>query len=229
MSSWGWNLSPVDASLGTPLGKPAREEISLGKAKPGVGKLVTSEQESNTGTLSWEDPSLRVELPNPIQISVGNNSRTLPPQTMHCCCCLDESSRHHPGLFFPHPPFQALFRGPGRCCSSQLGALGKNFPSTFPVPGKNTEGSRREVSLKPAGSTRGGLFGNVAPRRECQLFIPVTRGTELGSSWLLRLHTRKCGLAGKPKPGLEARMGKTISVCFPGMRMNMRARDLWQG
>lgn len=159
MSSWGWNLSPVDASLGTPLGKPAREEISLGKAKPGVGKLVTSEQESNTGTLSWEDPSLRVELPNPIQISVGNNSRTLPPQTMHCCCCLDESSRHHPGLFFPHPPFQALFRGPGRCCSSQLGALGKNFPSTFPVPGKNTEGSRREVSLKPAGSTRGGYLG----------------------------------------------------------------------
>lgn len=114
---------------------------------------MTNEWESSTGPLSWEDPSLRAGLPNPIQRSVGNNSRTLPPQTMHCCC-LDESVRRHPGLFFPHPPFQALFQGRGRCCS-QLGALEKNFPSTFPLPGKDTGGSRQEVSPKPAGSTRG--------------------------------------------------------------------------
>lgn len=154
----------------------------MGKAKPGAGKLVTNEWESSTGPLSWEDPSLRAGLPNPIQRSVGNNSRTLPPQTMHCCC-LDESVCHHPGLFFPHPPFQALFQGRGRCCS-QLGALGKNFPSTFPLPGKDTAGSRREVSPKPAGSTwgvwgysgmwfRGGNAGSSSPSSEGQSWDPV--------------------------------------------------------
>jgi len=137
---------------------------------------------------------------------------------MHCCC-LDKSVHRHPSLFFPHLPFQALFQARRRC-HSRLGALRKNFPTTFSLPMKDTGGSRQEVSPKSAGSTwlcvRVLLFRSMVGWR--QLHHPHHQRSKAGVEWVAQAARRKAwGGLGSKKPGLKVRMEKTISICFPGM------------
>lgn len=157
---------------------------------------------------------------NPIQISAGNTSRTLPPQTMHCCCCLDESLCRQPGYFFPILPSK-------HCSRPQLAECpGRELSQHFPCPGKGTVGSRQRSHRWQREAHGGvGIFRNVVLRRECRLLIPSAEGQSwdpVGCSGSAR---RSVGWAGQPKPGL----GETISMCIPGRRMNMRDCDLQQG
>ncbi|KAK2532763.1 hypothetical protein Q9233_005117 [Columba guinea] len=89
-----------------------------------------------------------------------------------------------------------------------LGALGKNFPTTFPLP--KTRGLA-EASGKHAVVL---LCRSAVGWRRRWLVVPVTSRAKLGLSQSLQ---RVVGWEAK-KLGLEGRMEKTISICFPGTK-----------
>lgn len=113
-----------------------------------------------------------------------------------------------PGYFFPILPSKHCSKAEAAAAASWV-PWERTFPALSLSPGR----TRREADKRSHQSQREahggvGLFRNVVPRRECRLFIPITGGTKLGSSWLLRLQTRKCGVSWEAKAWLGSQDGE---------------------